>query len=341
MLLAAAVTVVCLFAFGCGEKDTKKEENHYLKAAEDAISRGRFDEAITNLEKSLRLNPDEAEAYLKLALIYENIRVDRYKAKKYYEKYIETEKDLTLKNEVKEWLRDLESENSDRGKVLPEESTTLVRIALEHRNAQYKREIEENRGEHQREIDKLKDELETAKRQAGKIADDVSLRGDSAEAGKNAGEIDALKKQIKNLRSELEVIKENEDSHIEELATSRAALRQKESEYTDLSKRFSEMQKNCETAFDRVKQLDKEEAVIEKPTSTERLSTRTDVRGIKTVRGNIIYYSVQQGDTLRRIAEKFYGDKKKWTLIFTANRDHLTDENDIKFGDTIKIPVLK
>ena len=55
----------------------------------------------------------------------------------------------------------------------------------------------------------------------------------------------------------------------------------------------------------------------------------------------MIYYSVQQGDTLSKIAEKFYNDRKKWTQIYNANRTLLKDQNDIKTGDTIKVPIIK
>ncbi|NJL10810.1 MAG: hypothetical protein HC908_13330 [Calothrix sp. SM1_7_51] len=32
-----------------------------------------------------------------------------------------------------------------------------------------------------------------------------------------------------------------------------------------------------------------------------------------------MYYIVEDGDTLPKIAEKIYGDRKRWTKIFSAN----------------------
>jgi nucleoid-associated protein YgaU len=75
--------------------------------------------------------------------------------------------------------------------------------------------------------------------------------------------------------------------------------------------------------------------------SSTKSKTRTDVPGIKEISGNTILYVVQQGDTLSRIAEKFYGDKRKWNYIFNTNRDLLKSQNDIKVGDTVKVPILK
>lgn len=50
------------------------------------------------------------------------------------------------------------------------------------------------------------------------------------------------------------------------------------------------------------------------------------------------YYTVVYGDTLRKIAVKFYGDDKKYTLIKDVNQ--IEDENIIFPGMALKIPIL-
>lgn len=52
-----------------------------------------------------------------------------------------------------------------------------------------------------------------------------------------------------------------------------------------------------------------------------------------------VYYKVKQGDTLRKISTAFYGEPGKYVLIKQANR--IGDENLIKTGTGIKIPVLE
>ena len=49
-------------------------------------------------------------------------------------------------------------------------------------------------------------------------------------------------------------------------------------------------------------------------------------------------HKVQPGDTLSKIAKQFYGDANKYTKIFEANKDHLTDPNMIKVGQVLRIP---
>jgi len=49
-------------------------------------------------------------------------------------------------------------------------------------------------------------------------------------------------------------------------------------------------------------------------------------------------YVVQSGDTLSKIAQKYYGDGALYKQIFEANRDILKDPNKIFPGQKLKIP---
>ena len=50
------------------------------------------------------------------------------------------------------------------------------------------------------------------------------------------------------------------------------------------------------------------------------------------------YYTVQNGDTLSKIALKFYGDSKRYTEIFEANRPMLAHPDKIYPGQSLRIP---
>ena len=49
-------------------------------------------------------------------------------------------------------------------------------------------------------------------------------------------------------------------------------------------------------------------------------------------------YEVVAGDTLSKIAKKFYGDANKYMKIFEANKDQLKDPNKINVGQKLNIP---
>lgn len=49
-------------------------------------------------------------------------------------------------------------------------------------------------------------------------------------------------------------------------------------------------------------------------------------------------YTVQPGDSLSAIAEKFYGKPDEYRKIFQANRDKLSDPNRIEAGQELVIP---
>ena len=49
-------------------------------------------------------------------------------------------------------------------------------------------------------------------------------------------------------------------------------------------------------------------------------------------------YKVKAGDTLSKISQQFYGSAGQYMKIYEANRDQLNDPDQIKPGQTLKIP---
>ncbi len=47
---------------------------------------------------------------------------------------------------------------------------------------------------------------------------------------------------------------------------------------------------------------------------------------------------VQKGETLSKIAAKYYGDPSLYPTIFEANKDRLKDPNLIRIGQKLRIP---
>jgi nucleoid-associated protein YgaU len=52
-------------------------------------------------------------------------------------------------------------------------------------------------------------------------------------------------------------------------------------------------------------------------------------------------YTVKLGETLNKIAEDLLGHASAYELIFAANRDQLSEPNQIQPGQVLKIPTLR
>ena len=49
-------------------------------------------------------------------------------------------------------------------------------------------------------------------------------------------------------------------------------------------------------------------------------------------------YTVQSGDTLSKISERYYGNSHDYMKIFNANKDKLSDPDEIRVGQELTIP---
>jgi len=49
-------------------------------------------------------------------------------------------------------------------------------------------------------------------------------------------------------------------------------------------------------------------------------------------------YTVVRGDSLSKIATRFYGDAQQWRKIYEANRDQIKNPDLIHPGQTFRIP---
>lgn len=79
---------------------------------------------------------------------------------------------------------------------------------------------------------------------------------------------------------------------------------------------------NRQKAEARVKELEAEVARLQQELAQAQVRT----------------YVVKSGDSLSKIAQQFYGDAKRWTEIYEANKDKIKDPNLIHPGQELRIP---
>lgn len=92
-----------------------------------------------------------------------------------------------------------------------------------------------------------------------------------------------------------------------------------------------------------LEQISKEEAISEPFSIKEKkkVTMPFEPDSIEyTIIGTETVYTVQEGETLTKIALRFYGTKTLWPYIVRHNQDVIKSPDNIPYGTTIKIPRL-
>lgn len=79
-------------------------------------------------------------------------------------------------------------------------------------------------------------------------------------------------------------------------------------------------------------------ALQDDPLEDNRISVKKHASSLVLDSSGITEYTVEEDDTLQKIAKKFYDSYSRWNKIYEANRDKIKDPNRIQPGMIIKIP---
>ena len=74
--------------------------------------------------------------------------------------------------------------------------------------------------------------------------------------------------------------------------------------------------------------------------NTAGIATVDDQMTVEHVEPEAQFHTVLSGDTLGKIAKKYYGNAMKYPIIFDANKPMLTDADKIYPGQVLRIPHL-
>ena len=85
------------------------------------------------------------------------------------------------------------------------------------------------------------------------------------------------------------------------------------------------------------KQADKEKLILALG-NVSGISAVDDRISVTNPEPEAEFYTVKRGDSLSKIAKKFYGDPMKYKQIFESNKPALKDPNLIYPGQTLRIP---
>jgi nucleoid-associated protein YgaU len=75
------------------------------------------------------------------------------------------------------------------------------------------------------------------------------------------------------------------------------------------------------------------------PEITRDITGETHLHSVIDPEADVRMHRVREGDTLRKLAIKFYGDEDEFNRIIEANRDRLGDNDELIVGSELRIPL--
>ena len=314
----ALLALSCLTACDSRTAAEFKQEraNRQYQAAMADYSAGRLDAAISGFEKVLRSEPGNTSARFQLACLLQDRRHDNLGAFCNYREYLQQVPDSDKAKMAKERLAICE-------RALAEELAKKMNLIGDSAIAE---EIEHSRKE-LADMKKKKDEV------AAKLKE--SVEG----ASKLKSENERLRKLLASLGGESGGAPEKTDvvSSVKDLlddepaAPTVAAL-----DEAKLLNALAEADDDVGTASSLLptqaadaKEKKKASEDAAKKAKAEREAKKDAIPDT---------YVVQEGDTLYKIALRFYGRTSAWKMIREANKETITTDGRVRTGQTLKLP---
>ena len=292
---------------------------HMYQAAMADYTAGRIDAAIDGFEKVVRATPGNASARFQLATLLQDRRHDYLAALCQYREYI------------------LQSPSSDKADLARERAALCERQYA----ASVLEKLKEGEGPVAAEIARLKAEVEKATQANAKLSEQL------AEA---LQDVAATKRENERVRRLVTSLGDEESTERPEFFSARELLDEDDesSDRPDIAsaKRLLDEE---EESLDRVK-LSADVAMLVAEEKDEKRETPFAVAPKKpkapeaSARNEPLHeerpdeYVVQEGDTLYKIAMRFYGKRSAWTKIRDANKTVISMDGRVNAGERIKLP---
>lgn len=318
----AALTLTILTSLtacdSASKRDLRQErEDGTYRAAMADYQAGRIDQAVAGFEKVLDADPGNASARFQLACIQQDLRHDYVAAYCGYREYLR------------------QQPASDKA-VLAKDRLALCEGELA-------KQLAEKYG--LTKGDALAKEAEAA-RKACRVAEAarIKLEQDLAESARRIAALEADRKRLvtmmktdtdnesqkptanvaRDVKSVLEEEDQDEGDRIR-MSQDVAALRSEEkSEMEEASSLLPEQAKDAKARRDAAQAAAKQEKAQKPAEPLHEAKPET--------------YVIQEGDTLIKIALRFYGTKSAWLRIRNANKAIITTDGRVRAGDEIRLP---
>ncbi|MCR5838430.1 MAG: LysM peptidoglycan-binding domain-containing protein [Kiritimatiellae bacterium] len=317
--LIALLALSCLAACDSRTASEFKQEraSRQYQVAMDDYTAGRLDAAVKGFEKVLRADPSNTSARFQLACLLQDSRHDNLGAFCNYREYLQQAPDSDKAKMAKERLAICE-------RALAEELAKKMNLIGDSAIAE---EIEHSRSElaamkkkNDELLAKLKDsagavsELKGENERLRKLL--ASLAGESGGTPEKADIVSSVKDLLDDEPAAPTVAALDEAKSLNALA---------EADDGDVGTASSLLPTQAADAKEKKKAS--EDAA--KKAKAEREAKKDAIPDT---------YVVQEGDTLYKIALRFYGRTSAWKMIREANKETITTDGRVRTGQTLKLP---
>ena len=300
------VAAISLAATMCGcdwfaAKELMEDRNERLyKTAMADYSAGRIDAAVTGFEKALRANPSNTSARFQLASLLQDHRRDYLAAMCQYREYL------------------LQSPDSDKAALAVERTQICERQYA----AYLLNQLKDGEGPVAKEIARLRANAEADAEEIARLKVEIEQIASERDAAKR--ECELARNLVRSLGDE-----ESTEGPNFDMVSAKALLDEEDDEGIDRIK-FSADVKNL-LAEEAGEQTETPFAVAPKVEPVQQVEKSPEEERPET-------YVVQEGDTLYKIALRFYGKRSAWTRIRDANKAVISTDGRVNAGVTIKLP---
>ena len=316
--LLAVLALSCLAACDSrtvGEFKAERANKTYQEAMEDYTA-GRIEAAAKGFEKVLRADPSNSSARFQLACLQQDSRHDYLGAYCNYREYL------------------LFAPESDKAKLAKERLAICEKLFGE----ELAKKAGGEGGASAAQATAMGEEIARLKEECAKAA--AALKDSNEKLGRLAGENARLRKLISAVGDEgADVAKQADITSVKDLldddteeARSAAALDEAkalnalaEAEEADSGSASSLLPQQAADAKDKKKAAEESERKMKAAREAMKASIPDT-------------YVVQEGDTLYKIAVRFYGRTSAWKQIREANKESISTDGRVRSGMTIKLP---
>lgn len=318
--IAALAALCCLAACDsrtAGEFKSERSNGIYQEAMNDYAA-GRLDAAAKGFEKAIRADPGNASARFQLACLLQDSRRDYLGAYCCYREYLVFAPGSDKAKMAKERLAICEKMFADE---LAKKANEAAGLSADDATKRLEAEVARLKDEGEKAAAALKDANEKLGRLAGENA---RLRRLMESVG--GGEPEPMK------QVDIASVKDLLDEEDPEDAARAAAL--------DDAKALNALAEAEESAFGKESSLLPHQAADAKDKKKAAEDSERKMRAARKAMKDAIpdTYVVQEGDTLYKIATRFYGRTSAWKQIREANKDTISTDGRVRAGMKIRLP---